>query len=260
MIRTAVRTTPFLLAALLFAAPASAQIVQSVNFGIGGSFPRGINSRVDGDVLVANLNQPALDQFLPEEIITTSLDFDIKKFRGWNVFGEWNIGFGDRLELGVGGSYYSRTVHSRYRDLEHGLRPSAPDIEQDLRLRVIPITAVVRFLPFGRPSDFQPYVGLGVGILNFRYSETGEFVDPDTLDIFDNRIAPLRPFVAKGTTAGPLVLGGLRMPLGGDIYAFTLEGRYQWGSGETGGAANEFLGDKIDLGGGQLNFGFLVRF
>ncbi|HEY7475426.1 MAG TPA: hypothetical protein VH679_10475 [Vicinamibacterales bacterium] len=254
MIRTAVRTSPFVLAALLAAAPASAQIVHSVNFGVGGVFPRGLDSRVAGDVLIADLNQPALAQFLPDEVITTSLAFDIKKFRGWTFFGEWNIGFGDRIELGLGSSYYSRTVPSLYRDLEHGLRPSRPDIEQDLRLRVIPVTAVVRFMPFGRPSDFQPYVGAGVGILNFRYTEFGEFVDPETLEIFPER------FAADGTTAGPILLGGLRMPLGGDIYAFTLEGRYQWGSGDTGGAANNFLGDKIDLGGGQLNFGFLVRF
>ena len=58
----------------------------------------------------------------------------------------------------------------------------------------------------------------------------------------------------------PLVLGGLRMPIGGDIYALTFEGRYQWGSADSGGAANEFLGDKIDLGGGSISFGFLVRF
>jgi hypothetical protein len=251
MIRTAVRTSPLVLAALLVAAPASAQIVHSVNFGVGGVFPRGLDSRVAGDVLLADLNQPDVVGFPGT---TASLEFDIKKFRGWSFFGEWNIGFGDRLELGLGSSYYSRTVPSRYRDLEHGLRPSRPDIEQDLRLRVIPATAVVRFMPFGRPSDFQPFVGAGIGILNFRYTEFGEFVDPETLEVFPER------FAADGTTVGPILLGGLRMPLGGDIYALTLEGRYQWGSGDTGGVANNFLGDKIDLGGGQLNFGFLVRF
>ncbi len=248
MIRTVARTSPFLLAALLVATPASAQIVQSVQFGVGGFFPKGIDSRVASDVLVADLNQPEIVGFPGT---TASLEFDIKKFRGWALFGEWNIGFTDRLEVGFGGSYYSRKVPSRYRDLEHGLRPQQPDIEQNLGLRILPVTAIVRFLPFGRPSDFQPYVGAGIGILAFRYSEIGEFVDPDTLEIFPAHLTK------TGTTAGPILLGGIRMPLGGDIYAFTLEGRYQWGSGDTGGAANEFLGDKIDLGGGHLNFGFL---
>ena len=251
MIRTLARTTPFVLAAMLLAPPASAQVVQSVQFGVGGFFPRGVDSRDLDDVLVANLNQPDVAGFPG---ITSSLEFDIKDFRGWSLFGEWNVGFGDRVELGIGAAYYSKKVPSRYRDLEHGERPARPDIEQDLGLRVLPITAVVRFLPFGRPSDFQPYVGAGIGMLNFRYSEIGEFVDPETLEIFPGH------FTKTGTTAGPIVLGGIRMPLGGDVYALTLEGRYQWGSGDTGGAANEFLGDKIDLGGGSLNFGFLIRF
>ena len=254
MIRRAVRTSPLVLTALLFAAPASAQIVHSVHFGVGGFFPRGLDTRVAGDVLVANLHQPEVVGYPG---VTSSLAFDFDDFRSWTFFGEWNIAFGNRVELGLGSSYYSSTVHSLYRDLEHGLRPNQPNIEQDLRLRVIPFTTVVRFMPFGRPSNFQPYVGAGFGILNFRYSEIGEFVDPETLEIFDNFA---EPFVAKGTTVGPVLLGGLRMPLGGDIYAFTLEGRYQWGSGDTGGADNNFLGDKIDLAGGQLNFGFLIRF
>ena len=264
MIRTSVRTVLFAVSALLIASTASAQLVQSVNFGAGLFFPRGHDSRVTSDVLVANLTQPDVFGYPG---ITASLEFDghagpsgdglndaIEQFRGWSLFGEWNLGFGDRLELGIGASYYSKKVDSRYRDLEHGERPASPDIEQEIGLRVLPLTAVVRFLPFGGPSDFQPYVGAGIGLLSFRYSEVGEFVDPETLEIFPGH------FSKTGTAAGWILLGGLRMPLGGDVYALTVEGRYQWGSGDTGGAANEFLGDKIDLGGGSLNFGFLIRF
>jgi hypothetical protein len=254
MIRTVARATPFALAALLVAAPASAQIVQSLQFGAGGFFPKGIDSRVSGDVLVANLNQPVIPDTGFDEPVTASLAFDMDDFHGWTLFGEWNIAFGARLELGLGASYYSQKVDSRYRDLEHGERPSQPDITQEIGLRVLPLTTVLRFMPFGGPSNFQPYFGGGMGILNFRYSEIGEFVDPVTFEIFPGH------FTKTGTTVGPLVLGGLRMPIGGDIYALTFEARYQWGSGDTGGAANEFLGDKIDLGGGSINFGFLVRF
>jgi hypothetical protein len=254
MIRTVARATPFALAALLVAAPASAQIVQSLQFGAGGFFPKGIDSRVSGDVLVANLNQPVIPDTGFDEPVTASLAFDMDDFHGWTLFGEWNIAFGARLELGLGASYYSQKVDSRYRDLEHGERPSQPDITQEIGLRVLPLTTVLRFMPFGGPSNFQPYFGGGMGILNFRYSEIGEFVDPVTFEIFPGH------FTKTGTTVGPLVLGGLRMPIGGDIYALTFEARYQWGSGDTGGAANEFLGDRIDLGGGSINFGFLVRF
>ena len=58
MIRTSVRTVLFAVSALLIASTASAQLVQSVNFGAGLFFPRGHDSRVSSDVLVANLTQP----------------------------------------------------------------------------------------------------------------------------------------------------------------------------------------------------------
>jgi outer membrane protein W len=251
MIGSLVRTLALVFAAMLVATPASAQLMQSLQFGVGGFFPRNLDSRVTGDVWVANLNQPDVAGYPGT---TASLEFDPDSFHGWTIFGEWALGFRNRFELGVGASYYSRTAHSRYRDLENGIRPSHPDIEQDLKLRITPISVVGRFLPFGRPSDFQPYVGGGFSIMNFRYTETGEFVDPETLVVFPEQ------YKATGTTVGPLILAGLRIPLKGDIYGLTFEGRYQWGAGNTGGAAANFLGDKIDLGGGSLNFGFLVRF
>jgi hypothetical protein len=103
-------------------------------------------------------------------------------------------------------------------------------------------------------GGFQPYVGGGIAILNFRYSESGEFVDTTTFEVFP------ATFVAKDTAIGGQLLAGMRLPLGGDIYALTIEGRYQWASGNTGGIDAGFLGDKIDLGGGFINFGFLIRF
>jgi hypothetical protein len=56
---------------------------------------------------------------------------------------------------------------------------------------------------------------------------------------------------------GAVLLGGLRVPLNGDIYALTIEGRYIHGVGDLD---ERFVADKVDLGGTQLNVGFLVRF
>ena len=239
---------------------AAAQVVHSVSFGAGIFFPRSFDTRVDGDVLVANLTQPEIPGFPGT---TSSLDFgastpsgQIGKFRSYPVFGEWHIGFSDRLEAGVGVGYFGKKVDSRYRDLVNFARNNE-DIRQTLRLRAIPITAVARFLPLGDPAGVQPYVGAGVAIIPFKYSETGEFVDLNDLDnlpIFNDK------FEKSGTALGALLLGGVRLPLGGDVYAFNIEGRYQFASGDIGGANNGFLGDKIDLGGGSLNFSFLVRF
>jgi len=113
-------------------------------------------------------------------------------------------------------------------------------IAQDLKLRMVPVTGIVRFLPAGRASTFQPYVGAGLAAINWRYSESGEFVD-ENFDIFVAR------FSETGTSLGAVFVLGGRIPIDGDIYGLTLEYRHIWGEGDTGGIANGFLGDKIDL-------------
>jgi hypothetical protein len=238
-----------LVALLLWSTSASAQVVHSLGFGLGGFLPRGLDSRVAGDVWVANLSQP---EVLPG--VTASLDFDIKRFRGPAPFGEWNIGFGDHIEVGAGLAYYRRSVDSHYLDLINGARPQSPEIGQTLSLRMVPISGVVRFLPFGNAGGVQPYVGAGVAAVLYRYAEVGEFVDTTDFSIFRDR------FIASGTGVGPVLVGGLRLPIRGDIYAFTVEGRFQFVSADTGGSQAGFLSDTIDLSGGKVNFGFLVRF
>lgn len=239
MQRFAVRSA-VLIAVLFLAAPASAQVVQSAQVGVGAVFPRGFDTRVPGDTLVANVTNANPLAFGGMSEFTTA-----------QINGEWNVTFGDRVEFGAGVGFQKRTVPSVYRDW---LNEDRTEIVQALRLRVVPVTAVVRFLPFGRPHNVQPYVGGGFGVFNYRYSEVGQFMDTTDLSIFSER------YTVVGNAPGAVVLGGVRMPLGGDIYGLTMEYRYTIASGDTGGAANGFLGDKIDLSGGQLNFGFLVRF
>jgi len=221
--------------ALGVAAPASAQVVHSVGIGAGLFSPRGIDSRHADDVLVENLN---------------SLAFDIKDFRGAQVNGEWNMTFSERVELSLGAGYYSRSTPSVYADY---INKDGSEIEQDLRLRIVPVSAVVRFLPVGRAGQFQPYLGGGVSVLQWRYSEVGEFVDfNDNFAVFRDR------YIASGTTVAPVLLGGLRLPLGGDLYALNTELRYQFGTGDLGN--NGFTTEKIDLGGLHFTVGFMVRF
>jgi hypothetical protein len=244
MLRMLARTTALCVLTLGLtlgiAAPAAAQVVQSVHIGVGAFVPRGFDSRVAGDVLVEDL------------VGIDPLFFRIRDFSGGQVSGEWNVAFGHHLEVGAGVGFYQRSVPSFYRDLIN--QDTGGDITQTLRLRVIPVTGVIRFLPFGRAGTLQPYVGVGVSALPFRYSEFGDFVDSSDGSIFRGR------FTTTGTAVGPVVLFGLRVPIRGDIYAFTIESRQQWGSGDTGGAAKGFLNDKIDLSGNNVTFGFLVRF
>ena len=254
MSRTLKRAGMLAMMFLGLAVPASAQIVHSVSFGIGFFQARGFDSRVAGDVLVADVTQPVIPGTDPPA--TGSLAFDFNRFNNWPVYGEWHMGFGDHIEVGVGAGFAISKAPSVYKDLLDSKGTSTPaddtEIFQELSLRTIPITGVVRVLA-GKVGGLQPYGGGGVSIVNYRYSEVGDFVDTSDLSIFSAR------FIKTGTSVGGLVLGGLRIPLGGDVYALNVEGRYQWVVGKTGGLP-DFLGDKIDLGGGTIGATFLIRF
>jgi hypothetical protein len=89
-----------------------------------------------------------------------------------------------------------------------------------------------------------------VGVLSWRYSETGQFLATD-LTIFRGN------FVADGTATGPLFLGGIRVPVGAWGLGFEL--RHQSGEGKIP-AEDDFAGTTIDLGGFTYNFTVHVRF
>src|SRR5437667_43250 len=206
------------------ATPASAQ-QQSVNFYVGGFTPRGFDSRGTDDVLFHNAN---------------FLTFDVKDFNGATVGAEWLVGMTDLFDAGIGLGFYQRTTPSVYtrRTFE-----DQSEIEQDLKLRIVPFTATIRFLPLGHHGPVQPYIGGGVAVMRWRYSETGEFVDLTDDSIFRGN------FVGTGTATGPVILGGVKFPVGSaDIGG---EIRYQSARGDLptdqGFATNGHDNPRIDL-------------
>ena len=231
------------IATLLVPALAEAQVYRvsrgdsrhAVGFGVGYFSLRGEDSRADDDVLLNDL---------------PSLAFDIGDFNGAVFDGEWLVGVSDYLEAGVGLGFYQRTVPSVYRDFQNA---NGTEIEQDLKLRVVPFTATVRFLPMGRGAAVEPYVGVGLGVNRWRYSETGEFVDFSDDTIFRAR------YIADGTASGPVVLGGLRAPVGD---AWTVGGELRWhrAEGEIDVVESGLLGSTIDLGGLTASFKVHLRF
>ena len=210
------------------------QAQQSVVFNVGYFAARGEATRVTDDVLVENLSLFA---------------FDIKDFNGAAVGGEWVIGIGDYFDAGVGIGFYQRTVPSVYLDF---VDDDGTEIFQDFRLRIVPVTATIRVLPFGRHTAIQPYFGAGVGVFNWQYSEVGEFIDFNNFDIFRDR------FVADGTDVGGLLLGGVRIPFT-DRYSAGVELRYQSATGRVR-IDQGFLNERIDLGGLTTQFTFQVGF
>lgn len=236
MSRTATLGFVVALVVITSAAPAAAQ--QSLSLNLGYFTLRGEGSRVPGDTLNANIF--ATDPF--------ALEYKISDFNSGSYGAEWLIPLGDFLEGGVGVSYYSRTVFSFYRDLTN---KNGSDITQDLRLRTVPITGTIRFIPTGRRAPFQPYIGAGVGVIPWTYSENGDFADP-SLNIFQYE------YKDSGTAVGPVVFGGLRVPVNRS-FAIGGEVRYQRADAPLSRNVG-FQGDHIDLGGVTYQANFIVRF
>jgi Outer membrane protein beta-barrel domain len=209
-------------------APVAAQ--QTLNFTLGGFVPRGFDARVEGDTLVENRN---------------ALLFDMEDFNGAAVGAEWLLPVGEYFELGAGLGFYRRTVPSIYEDL---VDEDGTEIDQDLRLRIIPLTATIRVLPLGQSNGVQPYFGAGLGVFNWRYSESGEFVDTDGFIFRDS-------FVGEGNEPGVVGFGGIRFASD----AFSVGGEIRYSAAEAD-LPEEFLGTAIDLGGWTYQFTAGFRF
>jgi len=223
-----------LCAALASASPALAQ-QQTVNFTIGGFVPRGEDARVAGDVLNEN---------------RTFLVFDVDEFKSATVGAEWLFPIGSFLEGGAGVSFTRRTVPTVYTCCVDN---AGNEIEQDLRLRRIPLDLTIRFLPLGTSSPVQFYFGGGLTVIPWRYSETGDFID------FNNNREVFRDqFVGAGTGTGGVALAGIRFQSRGAAGGF--EVKYHKAEASFDSNDDEFAGPKIDLGGWSYQATFGVRF
>lgn len=224
-------------AGVLGAGPALAQ--QSVTLSAGQFAVKEFDSRIDRDVLLENQNIFA---------------FRLDDFNGGSVGGSWDFALSDYFEFSLGLGYYQRTVPSVYNDY---VDIDGSEIAQDFRLRIVPGTATVRFLPFG-DTLVQPYFGAGVGVYAWRYAEYGQFIDFSDFDRFGTYDTFTDRFVARGVDAGAIVLGGVRLPFS-DRYSLGLEIQYHDARGMVG-VDNGFLEDEIDLGGLTTQMTFQVGF
>jgi hypothetical protein len=222
--------TAIVCSAVLFH-PQAARAQQTVNVSFGYFTVRGQDARVADDVLNANRN---------------FLDFNINDFNGASIGGEWLVPVGRHIEAGAGLGFTRRTVPTVYTRF---LNQNRSTINQDLRLRMVPAAFTFRVLPLGQDSGFQPYIGAGLGVIAWRYSESGQFVDTRDNTIFNNS------YVASGTRTGPVAMGGIRFA--GDTAAAGFEIRYQ---GADADLPPPFAGTKIDLGGWSYLFTVGMRF
>lgn len=218
-------------ALVLASAPIYAQ--QTVSFYVGGIHTPDLYGRPYTDVFLNN---------------TDFLTFDLRDLSGPTVGGEYLIGMGRFIDAGAGVGFYSRTVPSVY---DKYVNRDGTEIRQDLGLRMVPITATFRVLPFGRSAPIQPYFGAGVAIVDWRYSEQGQFVDFKDGSIFRDS------FQATGTSTGAVVIGGVKVPVG----AWAVGGEVRWQDVKGNLPAGQgFAGETVDLGGWNYLATFSLRF
>ena len=134
-------------------------------------------------------------------------------------------------------------------------------IQQHTSFSRVPLSVNVRYYladrgrQIGRyawvPARFTPYVGGGVGFLNYNFSQKGDFIDDSTLAVFPDA------FVSNGWAPLAQAFAGVEYSLGSS-WALRAEARYL-----TANAAlsQDFEGfHRIDLSGFTTNVGFFVRF
>jgi hypothetical protein len=176
--------------------------------------------------------------------------FDVRMRDFDTAFGgvELGVELNEFVDLTIGVDGFSRTVRSNYRDYVY---QDGSEIEQDLRLSVVPITFGVKFLPVGKFQKFIPYVAGGLGIYPYEYREEGDFIDFSTFDIFYER------FEDNGVGTGLYGAAGVEVAVSRGFFLFG-ELRGHWADAEHQEDFVDF-GD-FDLSSYQVGFGFTVRF
>lgn len=134
-------------------------------------------------------------------------------------------------------------------------------ITQSFSFVRVPITVGVKayLLPTGRtigkyawiPSRVAPYVGAGAGTMYYRFHQSGDFVDLQTLDVFPSQFESSGfAFTANGRAGAEYALG--------THIAVTGEVRYVYARAHL---ARDFQGfEPIDLSGVSTLAGLAIRF
>lgn len=163
-----------------------------------------------------------------------------------------------RLAVQVGIASSERTIGSSYRDWVDNSRN---EIEQTNLLKRTPMSAGLRYylMPPGRalgelawvPSRVSAYASAGVGITWYRFRQSGDFVDYQTLDVF-----PATLNSAGHATSQFAALGG-EYTLS-PFLALTGEARYDHANAKLASSFSGF--DRMDLSGLAYTMGLSVRF
>lgn len=195
-------------------------------------------------------------EFTREKYTVGSRDFDAPY-----VGGEVAVRVNERWDVALGVGVVQNSVSSEYRLWVD--QDSLP-IEQVTEFRTLPITLSAKYYfsdrgrRIGRfawvPNTLTPYVGAGVGVVSYRFEQSGDFIDFDTPDnaIFYDQLT------SSGEAALLRGLAGVTLSLGKQ-FELTGEARYDLASADL--SERFFNGfEPIDLSGFRAVVGIALRF
>jgi hypothetical protein len=190
----------------------------------------------------------------------TSTTFTVNRsdFRAFDFGADLAFVISPRLDLVFDIAHSGSTRASEYRAYQDN---NQLPIQQNTAFQRTPITISARYYltPRGRqigryawvPNMLVPYVGAGVGAMNYGFDQTGDFIDFTTLAVGPDALhssgwAPMaQAFVGAEWSMGP-------------GWALRTEARYVTASAAM---SSDYVGfQKIDLSGFTTNVGFFVRF
>ena len=101
---------------------------------------------------------------------STFLLFDVDDFNGASVGGEWLLPLGEFFEGGIGVELLAPDRPQRLSRLRRSGRHRS---RTGPALRMVPVAFTVRLRCHSAQfARFQPYIGAGLGVINWRYSES----------------------------------------------------------------------------------------
>lgn len=192
------------------------------------------------------------------DFVTDELTLGRGDFSAFTFGGELGIRVAPRTDLVLGAAYSKSTAQSEFRDFVD--QDNLP-IAQRTTLATTQLTAAARWYltprdrQIGRfawmPARFTPYMGAGLGMMQYSFEQSGSFVDFQDLSIFDDT------FQSGDWTAMAMVMAGAHYSLGTRVF---LSGdlRFTLADGDLTGDFKQWT-DDIDLSGLQFSAGLHVR-
>lgn len=190
----------------------------------------------------------------------TSSTFTLNRadFRAFDIGADLSLTITPRLDLVLDIEHSGSSKGSEYRKFEDN---NQLPIEQKTSFQRTPVTISARYYLMDRgrqigryawvPSRVVPYIGAGVGAMNYGFDQTGDFINFQTLAV--------GPDALHSTGWAPMAQAffGAEWAIGTG-WALRTEARYVTASATL---SDDYQGfQKIDLSGMSTSVGFFIRF